>query len=298
MSKQTNKGLGKGFGSLLPQDFDQSMLLDKHDRVQKISIDKIKPDPKQPRSVFDDKLIGELAQSIKRHGILQPLVVTQQNDEYYIVAGERRWRAAKKAGLTSLPVLVRSLEELEKLEISLVENVQRVDLNPLEQAISILRLHEQFNISYPEIADRLGKAHSTIANIVRLLQLPKFGRDALVDGRISEGHARALLALKNESLQKILLKNTEQNNWSVRRAEQFVTEAKESTKGVDKKVSNEKINASLKFNEKLSQELSTKWGFKVTVSPKSSGNGGRIAMNFKSSQDLEKFIEFLSKAKS
>jgi ParB family chromosome partitioning protein len=128
---------------------------------------------------------------------------------------------------------VRSLEELEKLEISLVENVQRVDLSPLEQAISIVRLHEQFNISYPEIAERLGKAHSTIANIVRLLQLPKFARDALSAGRITEGHARAVLALKDQTLQKTLVDNIEQNNWSVRRAEQFVTETKNSIKGVE-----------------------------------------------------------------
>lgn len=294
MSKQVSKGLGKGFGSLLPQDFDQSMLLDKHDRVQKLQITEITADPSQPRKTFDEELILELAESIKRYGILQPLVVTKQADTYYIVAGERRFRAAKAAGLKQVPVLVRSLEELERLEISLVENVQRVDLNPLEQAISIARLHEQFNISYQEIAKRLGKAHTTIVNIVRLLQLPEFARKALVGGRISEGHARALLALKNQKLQKELLKNIEQENWSVRRAEQFVSDNKEKKPEKEAEVNLKRLSKS----KTLSKSLSTKWGFKVTVSHAEHGSGGRISMDFTNRKQLDEFVTFLEKNKT
>ena len=292
MSKANNKGLGKGFGSLLPQDFDQSILLDKHDRIQKITIAEIQPDPNQPRRAFDDELINELAQSIKRYGILQPLVVTKKGEVYNIVAGERRFRAAKAAGLERVPVLVRSLEEIERLEISLVENVQRVDLNPIEQAISIARLHEQFNVDYKEIAKRLGKAHSTIINIVRLLQLPEFARDSLVKGKITEGHARAILALKKESLQKELLKNIEQNNWSVRRAEQFVADNREESKDKDAKESQNRA----KIVPAISKNLSTKLGFKVTVSR--SESGGKIAMDFGSREKLDEFIAFLEKSKS
>lgn len=284
-----NKGLGKGFGSLLPDDFDQSMLLDKHDRIQKVLVAEVKADPSQPRRAFDEDLLNELAQSIKRHGILQPLVVTGKPGAYMIVAGERRFRAAQKAGLDRVPVLVRSLEELERLEIGLVENVQRVDLNPLEQAISIVRLHEQFNISYEEIAKRLGKANTTIINIARLVQLPDFARQALVEGKISEGHARSILALKNVEDQQDLLNNIEQHGWSVRRAEQYAAE----TKLAQSSKKQNKLAAKTKVNEQLSSRLSTKWGFKISVAEK--GKGGRIALSFKTQEQLQHFVELLQK---
>jgi ParB family chromosome partitioning protein len=292
MPKTATKGLGRGFGSLLPDDFDQSILLDKEDRVQKIQLTDIKADPSQPRKTFDQSLIDELAQSIKRYGVLQPIVVTQKEQTYYIVAGERRYRAARKAGLTHMPVLVRSLEELEKLEISLVENVQRVDLNPVEQAISIVRLHEQFNVGYPEIAQRLGKAHTTVVNIVRLLQLPDFARQALSVGRISEGHARAILALKDEKLQKTLLDNIEKQNWSVRRAEQFVSENRET--GTTPKTTTQTKES--EAARALSQTLTKRLGFKVKISPAVNG-GGKVALKFESKDKLDEFIDFLEKLK-
>ncbi len=294
MSKKSATGLGKGFGSLLPQDFDQSMLLDKHDRVQKIALHEISADPNQPRRMFDQQSINELAQSIKRYGILQPLVVTGSEGNYTIVAGERRFRAAQKAGLDRVPVLVRTLEEIERLEISLIENVQRVDLNPIEQAVSIARLHEQFNISYPDIAKRLGKAHSTVANIVRLLQLPDFARKALSEGKVSEGHARQILALKDEGLQQELLLQIEQNGWSVRQAEQFVSDHKDPRPSIEGGASTPRQHASLKINEEFTQNMSTKWGANLKVSPRIRG-GGKIALNFTSDEQLEKFIEFLEK---
>lgn len=287
MSKQANKGLGKGFGSLLPQDFDQSMLLDKGERIQKIAVGEIVADPNQPRREFDQGLIDELAQSIKQYGILQPLVVTEFEDGYKIVAGERRFRAAQQAGLDRVPVLVRSLEELERLEISLVENVQRVDLSPLEQAVSIARLHEQFNMSYQDIARRLGKAHSTIVNVTRLLQLPDFARKALAAGKITEGHAHQVLALKDERLQKELIQNIEHNGWSVRQAEQFVAENKQKSAPADRKTA-PKVAA---VNEKLSKSLSSQWGFKISVVQHS--RGGKVMMNFVDEKQLAAFIEFL-----
>ncbi len=287
-----SKGLGKGFGSLLPDSFDQSMLLDKQDRVQKVSLDEISPDPNQPRRNFDAETIAELASSIKQYGILQPLVITKIDGKFVIVAGERRFHAAKKAGLTHVPALVRTTQELERLEIGLIENMQRVDLSPLEQAISIARLHDQFNVPQKEIAKRLGKAYTTIVNTVRLLQLPDFAKDALTKGTISEGHARAVLALKDESKQKALVANIEHNSWSVRQAEQFVSENKEvkPTEHIDKPAARSVVN------QKASKNLSTKWGFKVTVAHK--GTGGKIAMDFGSRKELDAFIEFLEKAKN
>lgn len=277
------RGLGKGFGSLLPDNFDNSVMLDKGERIQKVSIDDIKPDPLQPRKSFDKVAIDELAQSIKQYGILQPLVVTKKDGQYLIIAGERRYRAAKGAGLTHLPVLVRSLKDLERLEISLIENVQRVDLSPMEQAISIARLNEQFNISLQEIAVRLGKAHTTIVNSIRLLQLPDFARQALEEGKISEGHARAVLSLKdNESLQKVLVNNIIKENWSVRQAENFVQNSKAELKP-------QKSAKKIDKNDKFKKPLEKKYGAKVKIATKN--NGGTVTFTYKTNKE---FVQFLS----
>lgn len=230
---RTNKssGLGKGFGSLLPGDFDESILLDKKDRIQKLLISNINPDPSQPRKHFDQKSLEGLSESVKHYGVLQPIVVCPEGGSYVIIAGERRYRAAKLAGLKYVPALVRTSQELERLEIGLVENVQREDLSPLEQAVSIARLHEQFNTSYEDIAKRLGKAHTTIVNIVRLLQLSDPSKEALINRQISEGHGRALLALKENAVEEQkLLEHIIKDGWSVRRAEQHVQQVKAGQK--------------------------------------------------------------------
>src|SRR3990167_2010700 len=194
MASETKRGLGKGFEALIPTDFDTSILTPEEERIQKLSISAIKPNPQQPRRHFDEVALNELAESIKRHGLLQPVVVTPlgKDNTYVLIAGERRLRAAGKAGQSHLPAIVRTAKELEQLEIALVENVQRVDLSPLEQAASIVRLHEQFSRGYDVIAKRLGKAQTTVVNIVRLLQLTKEAQEALQNQQITEGHARAI----------------------------------------------------------------------------------------------------------
>src|SRR5688572_6608258 len=213
-------GLGRGFDTLIPQNFDKSLLLDDNERIQKIPTGELVANPDQPRQHFDDEALRQLAESIKQYGIVQPLVVTPFEKGYAIVAGERRWRAAKLAGLPKVPVIVRTVKQLENLEIALVENVQRVDLSPLEQAVSIERLHEQFSMTYVEIARRLGKADSTVVNIVRLLQLPEEARKALEEKKIAEGHARTILSLKDlPDKQHELLMAIQRNGWSVRQAE-------------------------------------------------------------------------------
>ncbi len=282
------KGLGKGFGSLLASDFDESILVDKKDRTQKLFISDIIPNTDQPRKHFDEASIDELAISVKRFGILQPLVVTPKNDKFIIVAGERRYRAAKKAGLESLPALIRTSKELERLEIGLVENVQRVDLSPLEQAVSIAKLHEQFNISLDEIAKRLGKANTTVVNIVRLLQLPESAKNALRAGQISEGHARSILSLKNKpNDQEILLNNIIQKGWSVRRAELFASQVKNGANirsGNLPKLSNQ--------DKKVSAGLEKNLGSKVNIARGT--KGGKIQIFFKNDQELEKIISKIS----
>ncbi len=281
------KGLGKGFGSLLPEDFDTSVMLDKGERVQKILIQDIRPDPDQPRKVFEPQAIQELGSSIKRYGILQPLVVTQVDGGYIIIAGERRYRAAKQAGLTHVPALVRTLKDLERLEIGLIENMQRVDLSPLEQALSIARLNEQFSMSFQDIAARLGKAHTTVVNTVRLLQLPDFAREHLAEGKISEGHARAVLALKDdESGQIELIRRIVTDGWSVRQAEAFVQRSKQ-----DKKVT-EKPPVSSKKYQDSEKSLQTKYGGAVRIVPKK--QGAKIEFAFKTNKEVTQFLEQLN----
>jgi len=282
-----NTGLGRGFDSLLPTDFDPSVLLDKDERVQKLTLESLTANADQPRKSFDEEALKELAESIKRHGILQPLVVQPlDNGKYEIIAGERRFRAASVAGLKAVPAIVRSAQAQERLEIALIENVQRVDLSPLEQAVSIARLHTQFNLPYAEVAKRLGKAETTVSNIIRLLQLPAPAQEALQAGRITEGHARAILALKgDEEHQTRLLELIEGQGWSVREAERYVIAVKQGAKTVSK--ATEKVQTTTPATEKLSQTL------KTPVNIKRTAKGGRLEISFKSDSDLARIIKLL-----
>jgi ParB family chromosome partitioning protein len=282
------KGLGRGFDALIPKNFDSSLLLDKDERVHKLLITDIVPHKDQPRKEFDQTAIEELAGSIKRHGILQPVVVTPtDNGKYHIVAGERRWRAAQLAGHTSIPAIVRSLQELERLEIALVENVQRVDLSPLEQAASIQRLHDQFSIEIESIAQRLGKATTTVQNLVRLLELPEDARSALQQGKITEGHARSILALKDKPAQQAeLLKLILERGWNVRQAEQFVVACKQGKKGASAQA---KTMTSTPQTEILSTVI------KAPVSIKRTARGGKLEIAFKTDKELDRLVTLLTK---
>jgi ParB family chromosome partitioning protein len=273
-------GLGKGFDSLLPQNFDNSILVDETERIQKLAVEAISANPDQPRKTFDTASLNELAASIKRYGILQPIVVTpgKTPDTYVIVAGERRYRAAKQAGLKNLPAIVRTSEELEQLEIALVENVQRVDLKPLEQAASIHQLHSQFNIDYETIAERLGKAQATISNLVRLLQLPASAQKALTEGTITEGHARAILAVKDDAVKEELLKLIIKNHWTVRQAEQFAVAHKGGA--ITTIAAKAKVTSSTPETKRLEKQLG------VPVSIKPMAKGGRLEIRYKSDDEL------------
>lgn len=284
MSQTPKTGLGRGFESLLSTDFDKTMLLTREDRIEKVPVSKLVASPYQPRRHFDETALKELAESLKRHGVVQPLVVTPLKDgKYTLIAGERRWRAAKIAGLETVPAILRSSEELEQLEVALIENVQRVDLSPLEQAVSIERLHEQFNLSYDDIAKRLGKAHSTVNNTVRLLKLPDPARDALIAGKISEGHARAILALKGDEVrQTYLLRTIIEQGWSVRQAERFVNSVKAGTK--DAKKTQEHVDTETPATRKLSKRLGTPVNIRRTA------KGGKLEIGFRNDEQLSKII--------
>lgn len=284
MSAKTAKGLGRGFDTLIPQNFDPSILVNEDERIKKVSVELVLPNKHQPRSTFDEAALNELAQSIKRHGILQPLVVTPgESGSYNLIAGERRLRASKIAGLKQVPVIVRTTQELEQLEIALVENVQRVDLSPLEQAKSIQTLHDQFNMDYETIAKRLGKASTTVINIVRLLGLIPEAREALTKKQITEGHARAILAIKEPAKQKELLDLIVANSWSVRQAEQYVTAHKGGAKSVQK--ASAKVASITPETEKLSQLLQT------DVTLKRMAKGGRLEIGYKNETDLRRIIK-------
>lgn len=277
--------LGRGFDSLIPKDLDPSILQEDEGRIQRLLIQDVLPNPEQPRRQFEESGLRELTDSIKRHGVLQPIIVVRHgaSGQYRIVAGERRWRAASDAKLTKIPAIVRSLEELEQLELALIENVQRVDLSPLEQALAVLKLQQQFNLTLDEIAKKLGKAPSTVSNMTRLLQLPEAARQALRDRKISEGHARAILALKNNvSKQKELLSCILNNNWTVRQAEEYVLR--------HKRINREGHSQDLTgVTEELSAKLSTQ------VSIKRTAKGGQLIITFKNTNELMQIIENLRK---
>jgi len=284
MAQTPKRGLGRGFDALISQDFDKSLLLTSDDRVEKIPLSQLAVSPFQPRKHFDQTALEELAISIKRYGIVQPLVVTPLKDgKYTLIAGERRWRAAELAKLETVPAIIRSHEELEQLELALIENVQRVDLSPLEQAVSIERLHQQFNFSYDDIAKRLGKASSTVVNTVRLLGLPEAAREALAQGKISEGHARSILALKADHVrQQYLLDTIITQGWSVRQAERFVSSVKQGHKEVTKAAA--RTETETPATKALSQKLHT------PVSIRRTAKGGKLEIGFKSDDELERIL--------
>lgn len=288
MSAKKLSGLGRGFESLIPTDildesFDTTSANEQTSDLRNIARTSIIADPDQPRRHFDDEALEELAASIKEHGIIQPIVVTPVGDgQFQIVAGERRWRASAIAGLEKVPAIVRTLTEQHKLELALIENLQRRDLNALETATAYLKLHTQFNLTYEEIGHRVGgKAVSTISNVMRLLHLPTDAKQALVEGYISEGHARQILALGDADAQSQLLTFILKEGWSVRKAEQYVVGYKRGEVGDVKQASGIKnTKQETDFTKQLSKRLS------LPVVQKTMAKGGQIIISYTSDEEL------------
>lgn len=288
MSAKKMSGLGRGFESLIPTDildesFDTTTDREQTSDLRNISHSLIEANPDQPRRHFDDEALQELAASIKEHGIIQPLVVTPVGDgKFQIVAGERRWRASAIAGLDKVPAIVRTLTEQHKLELALIENLQRRDLNALETATAYLKLHTQFNLTYEEIGHRVGgKAVSTISNVMRLLQLPNDAKQALVEGKISEGHARQILALEDGAAQSRLLGLIVKEGWSVRKAEQYVVGHKRGEIADAKEESGlRNTKQETDFTKQLSKRLA------LPVVQKTTAKGGQIIISYSSDDEL------------
>ncbi len=286
------KGLGRGFDSLLPTDllneaFDPTAGVDEHvSELRYLPLSEISADPDQPRRTFDQDALDELAQSIKQHGVLQPLIVTPSKQGFIIVAGERRYRASKKAGLKKVPALVRTLSDQHKLELALIENIQRRDLNPLETATAYLKLRDQFNLKLDAISERVGgKSIASISNTLRLLSLPDDAKTALAQQKISEGHARQILALQDARAQQLLLENIIREGWSVRRAEQFVIGYKKSHDAKKEVQATRATHSETPLTRTLSQKLAT------SVRVKTTAKGGQLLISFKDDADLERITK-------
>ena len=275
---------------MLDESFDPTAERDeKISQLRYIPVKKIINNPDQPRREFDPVALAELATSLSEHGMLQPIIVVPKGEKYQIVAGERRWRAAQLANLDKVPALVRTLSNQHKLEIALIENLQREDLNPLETATAYLKLNTQFNLTHDEIAQRAGgKAVSTITNTIRLLRLPDTAKQALVEGDISEGHARQILALDDPAVQTKLLKMIILHGWSVRKAEQFVVGYKKGKQGDDKtKEAVKHTQTETDFTRSLSERISMK------VTHKTTAKGGQIIISYSDENELQKLETLL-----
>ena len=299
------RGLGKGLDSLIPSsvlkpDTPESIAeaSKNAEKVEKtaeniIKITKIEPNREQPRKVFDEEALNQLAESIKQYGLIQPIVVQDKKDYYEIVAGERRWRAAKIAGLKEIPVIIREFSEREKAEIALIENVQRENLNPIEEAMGYKRLIEEFGLKQEEVANRVSKSRSAITNALRLLKLSDKVQAYLYDkdSPISMGHARALLAIEDKDKQAEIAEKVILENLSVREVEKLV-------KNLDKPVKEKPIpDAQLQaiyatYEEKMKQILATKVSISQSLKKK---GAGKFEIEFYSTEDFERIVEMFTK---
>lgn len=280
--------LGKGLSALIPEndfqvDTDSETILN-------LDINLIRANVNQPRKHFDDEKLVELASSIKEHGIIQPLVVKKHNNIYTIIAGERRWRAAKLLNLKEVPVIVKDMTDVQVMEVSLIENIIREDLNPIEEAMAYKKLIDDFNLTQENISKQVSKSRSAIANSLRLLNLDERIQSYLIDGVISEGHGRCILAINDKDKQFELVQKVIDENLNVRQTESLV-------KTFDKDKINENTNTKCKqedvFLKDLTSKLQNHFDTKVNISNKSK-NKGKIEIEYYSVEDLQRIIELLN----
>ena len=254
----------------------------------KVKISKVEPNREQPRKQFDEDSLLELSESIKQYGVLQPLVVSDKKDYYEIIAGERRWRAAKLAGLKEVPVIIKELSKQETVEISLIENIQREDLNPIEEAMAFKRLLDEFHLKQDEVADRVSKSRTAVTNVMRLLKLESEVQQMLIDEMITAGHARALLGISDRELQIKIANKVFDEKLSVRETEKLVKSILESKKEKPMK----KDTAEDAIYESLEEKMKGIMGTKVIINRKKN-NKGKIEIEYYSRDELERIIELL-----
>lgn len=290
-------GLGKGLGALLPVFDEEEVLKESAQEVRNINLAEIMPNPEQPRKAFDEDEMIDLASSIAEHGVLVPIIVnkTESNEKYVIVAGERRYRAANRAGLVEIPAIVKNFSEQEMLEIALIENVQRSDLNVIEEAHGYKLLMERFGYSAEDLAKRMGKSRPQVANCVRLLNLPEEVLAMVVEGKLTAGHVRPLLALGDNALQIELAEDIYHDALSVRQVESLVNNLKNNPEPPAKENVEKPKD---KYDEQLNTELQIiqeqlKEVFKTKVAIKNRGGKGKIEINFYNEDELKRIIDLL-----
>lgn len=291
-------GLGKGLDSLIPNktvkttEKQANKTQKEKVKVEKsgetiVKITQVEPNSEQPRKDFDEDALLELADSIKQFGVLQPLLVQKKNDYYEIIAGERRWRAAKLAGLKEVPVLIKSYTDQEIVEISLIENIQRENLNPIEEAMAFKRLLEEFHLKQDEVAERVSKSRTAVTNSMRLLKLSDKVKQMIIDDMISTGHARALLAIEDEEQQYLLATKIFDEKLSVRETEKLVKSLKNPKKEI-KKITPEH---QFIYND-IAEKMKSIMGTKVNINAKANGKG-KIEIEYYSEEELERIYDLM-----
>ncbi|MCH5213204.1 MAG: ParB/RepB/Spo0J family partition protein [Oscillospiraceae bacterium] len=278
-------GLGRGLGSLFD---DTSPAAEEENNVESLRISQIEPNKNQPRQKFDDDKIDTLADSIKEHGVIQPIIVVKSGKRYKIVAGERRWRAAKKAGLKEIPVVIRDYTDREIAQIALIENLQRENLNPIEEALGYRTLMNKFDMTQEEVSSKIGKSRSAVANSIRLLSLDEAVQSKLISGEISSGHARALLSIEDPEIRKAVLLSITEKELNVRQAEAL---ARELQKAKPKKKT-EKIDEQLRAElDSIENGLSSQLGTKVRLIH--NDKRGKIEIEYFGNDDLERILNII-----
>jgi len=281
MAKKT--GLGKGLDALFSAPLiNESEEVEEGEKVLNIKLSEIEPNKDQPRRIFEEESLSELADSIKKYGVIQPIIVTKRDDYYQIVAGERRWRASKKAGLTEIPAIVREMDEQKNREIALIENIQREDLNPIEKARGIKLLMEQYNLTQQQVAEVIGKGRSTVTNTLRILNLDPRVIDLALAGKLTEGHCKALLGYENPDKQYNMALHMIDSGYTVRDAEKNTKNAKNRPK------KNEKYEAIYRDIETSFQNF---FGTKVKLN--AGQRRGKIVIEYTSNDDLERILDLI-----
>ncbi len=280
MTKKT--GLGKGLDAIFANNIDIEETLRDNETIEKLKITQVEPNRNQPRKNFDEEALEELAESIKRYGVIQPIIVVKKDGYYEIVAGERRWRASKKAGLTEIPAIIREDNERKNKEIALIENVQREDLNAYEKALGIKELMEEYELTQQEVSEILGKSRSSVANTVRILNLESRVLEFVKQGKLTEGHARSLLAIQDKEKQYQMALKLLQTGASVREVEKKVKQNKKITN------KNEKYEAIYRDIEDSFQGF---FGTKVKL--EAGKRKGKIVIEYASNEDLERILDLI-----
>ncbi|MBL4938407.1 ParB/RepB/Spo0J family partition protein [Clostridium sp. YIM B02515] len=274
-------GLGKGLGALIPEE----EITSENNEILKVSMNLIKANENQPRKTFDEEKIENLSESIKEHGVVQPIVLRKENDTFVIVAGERRWRASKLAGLKEIPAVVMDLTDKQVLEISLIENIQREDLNPIEEAAAYKKLINEFEFTQEELSKRIGKSRTAVTNCLRLLNLDSRVQEYLIDEVISEGHGRALLAIDDKDVQYRIAQTIIDESLNVRDTEKLI-------RNLGKVKADKKENELNIYYNDIKDKLEGYFGTKVSLVSKK--NKGKIEIEYYSEEDLQRILDILS----